>query len=258
MDKLHINNLHVSIGGRKLIKGLDLSFSGGSFNALVGPNGAGKSTLLKAICNTGVDVQGEVLFGKKDLHKLHIQELSKTLSYMGQFSNTPELSVWDILALGRRVYSPLKLSKYDHELIEEMAEKMQIIPWLGLPISSLSGGERQKVFILSALLQEPKILLLDEPISHLDPKNQHLMLELVAEQTKKKDLITIIVLHDIHHALHYADEIVMLKKGNLIAQKSSEETNEQDIERLFDMPLKMYEVNGHKFIYYKHSHYWKD
>ncbi len=254
MADLKISNLSVKLGQRELIKNLNLDFSKGSFNALVGPNGAGKSTLLRSIANLDMKISGNIFYEGKNLHSLDILQMSKTLSYMSQFSNVPDLSVWDILALGRRAYSPIRLSKKDHEMIEDMAKTMNILPWLEISMKNLSGGERQKVFILSALLQEPKILLLDEPISHLDPKNQHFMLEFIKQETKSKNLITIIVLHDIHHALHYASDIIMLKDGLCLGKKSSKGVQKEDIVKLFDMSVEMYEINHHKFIYYKHTH----
>lgn len=254
MNQLKISNLHVNIGKRELIKGVNLEFKKGTFNALVGPNGAGKSTILRAISNMDVKIRGKIQFLGKDLHSNSILQMSKILSYMAQFSQIPNLNVLEVLSLGRRTYSQIKLSKKDHQMIEEMAIKMNIYNWLDIPIQNLSGGERQKVFIASCLLQKPKILLLDEPISHLDPKNQHSMLEIVKKETYEEEMITIVVLHDIHHALHYADNIIMLKEGKLIKMKSSIDINEDDLQELFDMPLIMYSIKGHKFIYYKHSH----
>ncbi len=254
MSKLKLTNLQVSIASKQIIKNLNLEFSSGKFTALVGSNGAGKSTLLKAISNLGLHVKGEIYYKDKDLRSLNVSALSKIVAYMAQFSQASNLSVWEILALGRRVYSGLKLSEDDHKKIEEISVKMGIERHLNTSVQNLSGGQRQKIFILSALLQEPKILLLDEPISHLDPKNQHQMLELIKDVTKKNNLISIAVLHDIHHALHYADELVMLKDGGVIGQKSSKDVSEEDVEKLYDMPLEMYVINGHKFIYYTHSH----
>ncbi len=252
---LKINNLSLTIGKKRLLKGVEAKFQRGSMNALIGPNGAGKSTFLRCIANKDLKSSGEVIYGDIDIHSLSTSELSKTLSYMSQFSSDTELSVWEVLALGRRMHSPTGLKENDHKKIEQIAKKMNITSWLQTPLNTLSGGERQKIFILSALLQEPKILLLDEPISHLDPKNQHFMLEFIKHQTIEHNLITIIVLHDVHHALHYASDIVMLKNGNLLDKKPSSKLVEDDIKNLYDMDIEMYEVKKHKFIYYKHTHF---
>lgn len=254
MNRLKISDLHVSIGKRELVRGLNLEFEQKSFNALVGPNGAGKSTLLRAIAKMDLKIDGKIEFLGQNLHSLTLSQISKVLSYMAQFSQIPNLNVLDFLSLGRRTFSQIRLKKSDHKMIEDMAIKMGMQNWLDIPVESLSGGERQKVFIASCLLQKPKILLLDEPISHLDPKNQHSMLEIIKEQTYEREMITIIVLHDIHHALHYADNIIMLKNGELVSMKRSADVNKSDLQRLFDMQLEMYSIHGHKFIYFKHSH----
>ncbi|PSM52143.1 iron siderophore ABC transporter, ATP-binding protein [Campylobacter blaseri] len=250
-------DLYVKIDKRELLNKINLKFKSGNFYAIVGPNGAGKSTMLKSIINLIDDIKGEIKLDEKSLLELNRVEIAKKVSYMSQFFNASNLSVQGVLALGRRALSNGSLSKGDHLKIEEISNLLNLNEWLDIPVSNLSGGERQKVLIASCLLQEPKILLLDEPISHLDPKNQHEMLELVKKITKEKDMITLVVLHDIHHALHYADSLVMLKKGKILGVKLRQDIKSDDLKELFDMDLTLYEINNHKFVYFGHEHYKK-
>ncbi|NLK65882.1 MAG: ABC transporter ATP-binding protein [Campylobacteraceae bacterium] len=251
---LKISNLTTKIGKRELLKDINLSFESGELNALVGPNGAGKSTILRSISNLATEISGSVELDGENLLRLSRAEMAKKLAFMTQFYQNINLTVSDVFSLSRRVLSDGSLTKIDHEKIAEMAELLNLNSWLDISLANLSGGERQKVLIAAALLGEPKILLLDEPISHLDPKNQHEMLELIRRVTKEQNIITIIVLHDIHHALHYADKVVMLKNGEILGAKPSREISRDDLHALFDMELSIHEISGHKFVYFGHKH----
>lgn len=251
--RLVLKNLSASIAKRKLLYDINLEFSCGKFYAVIGPNGAGKSSLLKSIAGISTQTKGDILFENKPTKTIPSMQKARLIAYMAQFFEDSALSVFDCLALGRRVFSNTFLHQKDKDLILKTALDLDIAP-LDMPMSYLSGGERQKVFIASALLQSPRILLLDEPISHLDPKNQHEMLELVRKETIAKNMITIAVVHDIHHALHYADVIVMLKNGSLHGCKTNNALEDSDLKSLFDMTLKMYKIQGHTFIHYFHSH----
>lgn len=251
---LKIINLSAKIGKRELLKDINLSLQSGSLNAVVGPNGAGKSTLLRAISNLATKVSGKVEYGGENLLRLSRENLAKKLAFMTQFYQNTNLSVSDVFTLSRRALSGGKLVNSDYEKIENISNLLNLNSWFDISLSNLSGGERQKVLIASVLLQEPKILLLDEPISHLDPKNQHEMLSLIKKATIKDSIITIVVLHDIHHALHYADSLILLKNGKIISTKPSEEITEIELKTLFDIELCINEINGHKFVYFGHSH----
>lgn len=247
-----MQDLSAARGGVKILHDVSFEVKSGEICALIGANGAGKSTLLR--CIAGLEaVRGSVSFSGLDLLALDLEKRAKILSFMPQFSNSSDLSVSEILSLARRAKSG-RLESADYEKIEQTAKNFGFESWLGASVQTLSGGQRQKVFIAASLLQEPQILLLDEPISHLDPKNQHEMLELIRAQTQELGLITIAVLHDIHHALHYARDLIMLKKGRVLSCKASRDVCDADLEHLFEMRLSIHEIRGHKFVYFGHSH----
>lgn len=251
---LKVSNLSTKIGKRYLLKDINLSFESGMVHALIGSNGAGKSTILRSISNLATHIEGVVELDGENLLSLSREALAKKLAFMTQFYNSTNLSVAEVFGLSRRVISGGNLDAKDHEKIGNMANTLNLDEWFDISISKLSGGERQKVLIAASLLQEPKILLLDEPISHLDPKNQHEMLELIKRATREQNIVTIVVLHDIHHALHYGDNIIMLKNGEVLVAKSSDEVSAFELERLFDTPLSIHEISGHKFVYFGHRH----
>lgn len=255
---MRIENLTVLIDKKKIIKNLNLSLKSGEVAALIGPNGAGKSTFLKGICSINVKSQGKVFLKEEDLLSLSTHQRAKMIAYMGQFIKAPSFSVKETLEMGRRPFSGAMLRKKDLLLIDESLEKFNLTKIKDKPLNSLSGGVQQKVMIASAFLQEPKILLLDEPISHLDPKNQFEMMDIIKNETKKSNIITLIVLHDIHHALHYSDSIIALKDGELVGKFQSKEVGAKTLSNLFDTLVSLHEIDGHRFVYYGHRHFNKD
>lgn len=252
---LHVKNLSYSLGTKELLKSIDFDANEGNVLGIIGPNGAGKSTLLKHISAILPISQNQICLENEDFSKLKPRELAKFVAYLAQFSASPRMSVLETLELGRRAYSGMILSKEDKTKLAQMIEQFHLETLLSQDIGTLSGGERQKVHIASSLLQEPKILLLDEPISHLDPKNQQEMLSAIHEATYKKGLITLVVLHDLQHAIHYCDNLLMLKNGEIKYHIPTSHLQEEMLKELFDVDAKLYYASGHVFIYYGHQHH---
>ena len=251
---LHVNKLCFEVSHKVLLNGIDFDAHSGEVLGIIGPNGAGKSTLLKNIAGIFRSKQGSIALDNVDLKKMEAGALAKEIAYLSQFSQTPPMSVMEILELGRRVYSGAFLTKEDKLKIKESIHHFELETLLMRTLDTLSGGERQKVLISSALLQEPKILLLDEPISHLDPKNQLEMLSFVRSVTKDKGLITLVVLHDIQHAIHYTNALLMLKKGEILHHIHTCAIDEKMLKALFEVEAKLHVSEGHTFVYYGHSH----
>jgi iron complex transport system ATP-binding protein len=251
---LLIRNLTYTKVKKDLLKDINIEAKSSEMIALIGPNGAGKSTLLKHISKILPIEKNTIYLEGVDIFDLEARELAKDLSYLAQFTQTPRLSVLEVLELSRRVYSGIRLKKEDSVKIENIAKEFELEKLLQRDLGTLSGGERQKVMIAAAILQEPKVLLLDEPISHLDPKNQLEMLSSIKKITKEKRIITLIVLHDIQHAIHYASRLLMLKNGSLIHDVATKELNPKMLEELFDVHVTMHQSNRHTFIYYDHQH----
>ncbi len=243
---MKISHLNAFIGKKQILHDLSLELAP-NFYALIGANGAGKSTLLRCLARINTKMNGEIYLKDTNLKTLNAMQRARLIAFMPQFFADSFLSVFDVLSLGQRVFSGTILKATHIEKIEQAAKDFKIND-LNARLNTLSGGQRQKVFIVSAILQSPKLLLLDEPVSHLDLKNQHEMLNLIANYTHQNSITTIAVLHDIHHALHYADELIMLKQGKLFARTKS--PNEQTLSELFDISLKIHQAQSHSFVYH--------
>lgn len=252
--KLCIKNLNYHVAKKRLLHSICMEAISGEVIGVIGPNGAGKSTLLKHIAAILALSPSTVMLDDVDFSTLEPRLLAKKVAYLSQFASIPSMSVLETLELGRRVHSGMRLSEQDERKISHCVHEFGLEALLECTLETLSGGERQKVLIASALLQEPKVLLLDEPISHLDPKNQLEMLSSMRAMTRDKGLITFIVLHDIQHAIHYTTRLVMLKAGQIMHDVPTKEITHKMLETLFDVETSLHVSHGHTFVYYGHSH----
>ncbi len=252
--KLCVKNLNYTVARKVLLEDICLEANEGEVLGVIGPNGAGKSTLLKHIAGILPLKSSTITLDTTDFSRLEPRALAKEVAYLSQFANTPRISVLEALELGRRAYSGMQLTHADKMKLDESVAHFDLGDLLERHLESLSGGERQKVLIASALLQEPKVLLLDEPISHLDPKNQLEMLSAMRHVTHEKKLITLIVLHDIQHAIHYTTRLVMLKKGKILHDIATSTLRPSMLEELFEVEASLHVSHGHTFVYYGHSH----
>ncbi|WP_044417428.1 ABC transporter ATP-binding protein [Halarcobacter anaerophilus] len=251
---LEIKDLNVKLKKETLLEDINLKLLSGELNIIIGPNGAGKSTFLKSLIKIVDIYKGEIFLDNRNLTKSSINELSKDIAYMAQFNQNSNLNTIDVLEISRRKHSGFTLKNRDHDLIEEIIKEFELQKFLHRNIDTLSGGERQKIFLAAAIIQEPKVLLLDEPISHLDPKNQIEMLEIIKRKTKENNFITITVLHDLQNALHYANKIIMLKNKRVIDFQDSINVDEKMVSKLFEIPCKLFWQEGHPFSFFGHSH----
>lgn len=250
---LDIQNLSVQIKNKTILENINIKVNSGKVNIILGPNGTGKSTFLKSIMHI-IESTGDIFLDNENLSELCIEKRAQKIAYMGQFNAGTSLSVIDILELSRRKYNGMLLTQEDYKIIDKHIEEFSLKKFLHRDIDTLSGGERQKIFLAAALVQEPKVLLLDEPISHLDPKNQIEILEIIKHKTVQNNLITFVVLHDLQNSLHYGDTIVMIKDKKIIEFHESKDINEQMINKLYDVHCELFWSRGHPFTFLRHTH----
>lgn len=217
---LKINDIECSYGAIKVLNGLSFSIGSGNFTGIIGPNGSGKSTLLKSLSRVLKPSRGTVLLDKKDLYKMETQEVAKKMAVVPQETaiNFP-FTVKDIVIMGRSPH----LGRFQNEGEKDYAVARQAMTLTGTlhledrAITAISGGERQRVIIAKALTQEPEIILLDEPTSHLDINHQIEILGLLQQLNREKGLTIISVFHDLNLAAQYCDSLILMKKGAIFS-----------------------------------------
>ena len=210
-------DIHYSIGEKKILNGVSLEVEGGQFQTILGPNGSGKSTLLKTIYRQLKPDSGQILLDGKSLDQVSLKKTAKEMAVVTQFNTLQfDCTVEEIVMLGRTPHLSFlqKETERDHLLVQDALDKVGMSEKKTRYYSSLSGGEKQRVILARALAQEPKLLLLDEPTNHLDIKYQLEMLALV----KELDINVLAVLHDIQLACRFSDYIYLMKGGEIVAQ----------------------------------------
>lgn len=212
---LSVRGLGVSLGGRPVLRGIDLDLPAGRWTSVVGPNGAGKSTLLRAMAGL-LPQGGEVRLLGRPLQAWTGRERARHLAWLGQGeSGADDLSVWDVAMLGRLPHQPWLASptEADRRAVQQALQATQAWDWRERPLGALSGGERQRVLLARLLAVQADVLLMDEPLANLDPPHQSDWLALTrAEVAAGRTVVT--VLHEIGMALH-ADDIVVVDAGTI-------------------------------------------
>ncbi len=202
---------------KNTLEQIDLIIPTGTVNVLLGLNGSGKTTLLKLLAGLENASSGSILYDNKDIKKISIRERSRIFSYVPQHSNViADIPVKDYLLFGTtNVLSFYESPKKEQiKLVEETAERLNILHLLKKNIGEISGGERQIVLITCALIQSTPIILLDEPTSALDIKNQHLVLKVMKEIAKENKTI-ILSSHNPNHALFLNANVILIDKGKI-------------------------------------------
>lgn len=229
---------------REVLHGVSAAMPAGRLTAVVGPNGCGKTTLVKCVTRINRPWEGSAVLRRGagepiDLLSCPLPELARQVGYVPQRASA-ELSgsVVDYLLLGRRQFLAWRPGEEDLAAVAGMLGRLGIGHLAGAAVAELSGGERQKVLVARALLQQPRVLLLDEPTSSLDIKNQREILELAASLAHDEGKVVVAVLHDLSAALRYADQVVLMDAGSVVAAGGAREVlTRQAIERVYGVPV---------------------
>lgn len=239
-DGLVVKNITAGYEKKRVIE--DVSFYGekGKVTAIIGPNGCGKSTLLKTISKVITPEKGEILLDGVNLLSLTRTESAKRVSYLSQSRNTSEIKVSSLVLHGRFPYTgyPRRYSNSDYKKVDAALEKMGVGNKRDELVSSLSGGERQKVYIAMCLVQETDVILFDEPTTYLDISRQFKVLA-EAKEIAREGKCVIVVLHDIIQALETADKIVVMDKGRVVLENTPDEVYASGVlDSVFDINIK--------------------
>ena len=227
---IEIKNLYKKFGKVEVLKGLDLSLSsdtskGGIF-AVLGPNGSGKSTLIRSLTGIQKPLGGAVYIQQKSIVEINAKEMAKTLSLVLTDRVAPgNLTVFALVSLGRFPYTSWMgaLSDIDKKLIYWALEATGTLSFANRNIGELSDGEKQKVMIARALVQDTDIIILDEPTAHLDSPNRIEIFHLLKELTKKTGKTILISTHEIDMALESCDNMWLVMPGQKVESGIPEE-----------------------------------
>jgi iron complex transport system ATP-binding protein len=245
---LSVAGVHFQYPSRPVLKGVSFDLPMGKILGVLGVNGAGKSTLLKCLNKILRPEKGSVLLDGEDLLKMSGNEVARALGYVPQKYGEERLTVYDTVLLGRKPYIRWAAAETDFQVVERVLQVMHLEDYAMRPIHELSGGEMQKVIIARALAQEPKVLLLDEPISSLDLKNQLEVMELICRVVEDQRLSAILAIHDINLALRFADRLLFLKEGKVYAVADRRAVTSRVIREVYGVEVILQEVQGYPVV----------
>jgi len=245
---LSVSELQFRYNSHPVLQGMTFELPPGRILGVLGVNGAGKSTLLK--CLTGIlqPEGGSVLLDGTDLLQLRRDEIARRVGYVPQRYSENDVTVFDAVLLGRKPHITWAATNRDMLIVERLLRVMGLDEFALRPVSTLSGGEAQKVIIARALAQEPRVLLLDEPTSSLDLRNQLEVLNLVSRIVRTEGISAVVAIHDINLALRFADLFVLLKDGSIHAAGSKEDLTPEVIEEVYGVHSIFGMVEGYPVI----------
>lgn len=242
---IRAQGLRVALGGRDVLAGLDLQVPAGAWTSIVGPNGAGKTTLLKALAGL-LPAGGQVAWQGRDLDRLGARERAREVAWLGQGeSGGEDLRAHDLVMLGRLPHlawlaSP---SASDFAAVQEAMRRTGSWDWRDQPLGQLSGGERQRVLLARALAVQAPLLLMDEPLAHVDPPHQADWLLLVRAHVRAGGT-ALTVLHELNIALQ-ADAMVILKSGRVVHHGACHEAaTHRALEQVFEQRIAVQAVGS--------------
>jgi iron complex transport system ATP-binding protein len=225
MSALALDRLSVTLGGARVLDGLSTDVAHGEWVALIGPNGAGKTTALRAVAGL-VPYEGQVCVLKDDARSLPGKQLARRVALVPQVPLIPgDITVRAYVLLGRTPHLGYfgSEARTDHRAVDAALEQLDLIPFERRALDTLSGGERQRATLARALAQDAPVLLLDEPTAALDMGRQQQVLEIVDELRMSRGLTVVSTMHDLTLAGQYADRLLLLDDGRLVAAGSADE-----------------------------------
>jgi iron complex transport system ATP-binding protein len=248
MRTLTVDGICFGYGEKQILNDITFDAESNEIVSVLGPNGVGKTTLLRCICNFLRPMRGSVCVDGENVASVSGNELAKRIAYVPQRSSSSRTTVFDSVLIGRRPHISWAVSE------EDLRRTWDCISVLGLrdlalrDADELSGGELQKVQIARALVQEPKILILDEPTNNLDIANQHATMHAVIDAVRSKGVCTVMTMHDINLAVHYSDKFIFMKDGRIHEFGGRDIITPELIEHVYGIKADVIFHNGMPFV----------
>ena len=246
--KLAVSDIEFSYNGRPVLSGVSFSLDRGRILCILGVNGAGKSTLLKCLNRILKPQRGSVQVGGEDLLLMSRNKAARRVGYVPQRHPETHLTVFEAVLMGRKPHMRWSMGREDYLTTERILRQMGLESLAMRPVSSLSGGEQQKVVIARALAQTPEVLLLDEPTSNLDLKNCLELVGLIRRIVESQGLSAVVAIHDLNIALRLADGFLFLMSPGVHAVSTKEGLTPEMIRKVYGVDAALEEIAGHTVV----------
>lgn len=244
---LKLNHVAFDYNARPVLDEVSFEVHEEEVLAVLGPNDAGKTTLLRCINGILKPSAGTVMVENEDVLKMNAMAVARRIGYVAQHQSTGKLTVFDAILLGRRPHIRFRVSERDLSIVDGAIKRLGMEQLAMRHIDRLSGGELQKVAVGRALVQEPG-LLLDEPTSNLDLKNQVEILKLIRRVVREHAVCAVMTLHDLFAALRFADKCLFLKNGRVYAALAPRDVTAEIIHSVYGIAVEVYYYKGYPLV----------
>lgn len=215
---LRVDGVEFSYRSIDVLKNIGFDIDRGEIISIVGPNGSGKTTLLRVIDGILKPRKGSVYIDGKTVHSLSKRDIAKIFGYVPQrLVSLQPITVIEFVVTGRKPYILFTPTKKDYEKAFEILREIGMEDKANRRITELSGGELQMILIARALASEPRVLLLDEPTSNLDPHHQIEIMNLIKRIARDRNIAVLMALHDLTLAYRYSDKVIMMRRGEIFS-----------------------------------------
>lgn len=245
---LDVQGISFSYRSRPVLREVTFRVDDGELLVILGPNGVGKTTTLKCINTILRPHRGTILLEETDVLHSRRDEIARSMSYVAQRVEPARLTAFDAVLMGRKPHLRGRASERDLKIVDAALKRLHLSDLTLRYIDELSGGELQKVAIARALVQEPKLLLLDEPTSSLDLKNQLEILSLIRRVVTEHHVAAMMTMHDLNTALRFAHKFLLLKDGTVYAAGRIEEMKAELIEAVYGVPVELLQHRGRPLV----------
>jgi iron complex transport system ATP-binding protein len=245
---LCIDDIKFKYNGNPILEDVTFAVQKGEIIAILGPNGVGKTTLLRCINGILKPSSGSVMVEDRDVLKLDAMAVARKIGYVAQHQTVGRITAFDAILMGRRPHIRFRVNKKDLKIVDGAIKSLGLEKLAMRPIDRMSGGELQKVAVGRAMVQEPSLLLLDEPTSSLDLKNQVEILKLIRRVVKEHAVCAVMTLHDLTTALRFSDKCLFLKNGGVHAAVGPQEVTADIIRAVYDIAVEIHYHNGFPFV----------
>ncbi|MBD2759435.1 ATP-binding cassette domain-containing protein [Yimella sp. cx-573] len=229
-----------------VVDDVSIELPAGGVTCLIGPNGAGKSTLLSVVARLHSPDTGRVTVDGLDVHTTASDVIARRLAVLRQDNHLAlRLTVRDLVSFGRFPYSKGRLNADDRAHVDHALQRLDLVDLADRFLDELSGGQRQRAFVAMVIAQNTDYVLLDEPLNNLDMKHAALMMSMLRRAADELGRTVVVVVHDINAAAAYADNIVVMKSGRVVAQGDCSAIMRTDLlEDVFELPVQVHRING--------------
>lgn len=238
------HGVEFSYNSRKTLDGIKMEISDGDVVSILGPNGVGKTTLLKCLNNILRPEAGFVEIDGGKISSMKRTEVARNIGYVSQRGEPSRMTVFESILLGRKPHIEIDATEWDLNLTGRVIDLMGLQDMSMRYVDEISGGEYQLIQIARVFVQQPKIILLDEPTSNLDLFNQHRIMHIIQKIVKSNNMAAVMVVHDLNLAVRHSNKFILMKGGKVFAAGGREVITPENIMAVYDIDSYVEEIHG--------------